>query len=299
MAYARAMQITFQMLVMGLAGLFGLAVGSFLNLVISRLPVMLEQSFRREIIKEFRQDFQIESGNQQEIAQDSSPDNGQGLAPKFNLMQPASHCLSCGHVLPWYENIPLLSYIRLAGRCSVCRQTFGIRHLLVESIAAAWAAWLAYRFGLGIIACCWYAWGCALLVLAFIDAETKYLPDDLTIPLIWAGLLASGLGYTQLGLWDSVLGAVSGYLLFWSVYWLFRWVTKKEGLGRGDFKLLAALGAWLGWMSLPWLILGSSVMALVVEIGRRRGQPVFNSYLFAFGPYLCVAGLGWWMISFA
>lgn len=251
-------------------GILGLLVGSFLNVVIFRLPKMMEHDWHCQCA---------------ELRGEPLPDT-----PAPSLVRPRSTCPQCGHQIGILENIPLLSFIVLRGRCSACKARISRRYPLVEAICALISAGIALRFGptleaVGVLAFTW-----TLIALTFIDFDTKYLPDALTLPLLWCGLLFN-LGNTFTPLPSAVIGAMAGYLSLWSVYWLFKLVTGKEGMGYGDFKLLAALGAWLGWQLLPLVILLSSLVGAVVGIAlivlARRGRDI----PIPFGPYLAAAGL--------
>lgn len=253
-----------------IAGLFGLLVGSFLNVVIHRLPIMMQREWESQCA-ELRNEPPIEH-------------------PTFNLSVPRSRCPSCGHGITALENIPVLSYLVLRGRCSACDAPISPRYPLVECAAGLLAAVAAWQWGpsLATLGALVFVW--SLLALALIDADTQLLPDDITLPLLWAGL-GFNLAGTFTSLSSAVVGAMAGYLSLWSVYWLFRLLTGKEGMGYGDFKLLAALGAWLGWQLLPVIILLSSIVGAVVGVvlmafGRHgRGTPL------PFGPYLAGAGV--------
>ena len=249
--------------------LLGLAVGSFLNVVIHRLPKMMEAEWQAQAA-ELR---------------------GQALAPapRYDLVAPRSHCPACNHAISAQENIPLLSWIYLRGRCSACRTRISARYPAVELLTGILSTLVAWRFG-PTIACAGallLAW--SLVALAFIDFDTTLLPDSITLPLVWAGL-AFNLTGTFAPLSVAVIGAMAGYLTLWSVYWLFKLATGKEGMGYGDFKLLAALGAFLGWQMLPLIVLASSVVGAVFGIAliilARRGREV----PMPFGPYLACAG---------
>jgi leader peptidase (prepilin peptidase)/N-methyltransferase len=251
--------------------LFGLIVGSFLNVVIHRVPIMLERQWKRDC----REYLELP-------AEAPAPEH-------YNLLTPASTCPHCGHAIRWYENIPVLGWLALRGKCASCHAPIGLMYPLIELITALLSVVTALHFGptpLGLAAL-GLTW--ALIALAVIDLRTTLLPDNITLPLLWAGLLASlWLGHIPLA--DAVIGAMAGYLSLWSVYQLFRLLTGKEGMGFGDFKLLAALGAWLGWAQLPGIILISSLVGALVGIAlilfRRteRGTPI------PFGPYLAAAG---------
>jgi leader peptidase (prepilin peptidase)/N-methyltransferase len=254
----------------GLVFLLGLLVGSFLNVVIHRLPKMMEADWQAQCA-ELRGEVPAEAG-------------------PYNLATPRSACPSCGHMITALENIPVLSWLVLRGRCSACGAVIGTRYPLVELLTGILSAAVAWKWGvnletLGALMLVW-----ALIALAFIDLDTTLLPDSLTLPLIWLGLLFNLNGlFTPLH--DAVVGAVVGYLVLWSVYWLFKLATGKDGMGFGDFKLLAAIGAWLGWQMLPVTILLSSGVgavigiAMVVFIKHDRRVPI------PFGPYLAGGGL--------
>ncbi|HUF82433.1 MAG TPA: A24 family peptidase [Burkholderiales bacterium] len=249
---------------------FGLCFGSFLNVVIYRLPKIMERQWRAECAQL----------------------NGAAPPPAapFNLMVPRSACPSCGRRITALENIPVASYIALRGKCSGCRAAISPRYPAVEILAGAFAGYIAWRHGVGMamVGSLIFAW--AMIALTFIDLDTFYLPDDITLPLLWAGLLFS-LGGTFTDIRSAVIGAAAGYLGLWTVFWAFKLITGKEGMGYGDFKLLAAIGAWLGWQMLPMVILLSSFVGAVVGIGlivfARRGRDV----PIPFGPYLAAAGL--------
>ncbi len=271
------------LLLYAVLAVFGLVVGSFLNVVILRLPRMLEARWRAEC-EEF-------------LAQDSAPSSqaqGEGGAAgrPFNLAYPPSHCPSCGHRLHWWENLPLISYVLLRGRCAACKRRISPQYPLVEAAAALLALLAASQlpFGWPLLAGLVLLW--VLLVLTVIDLNTMLLPDQLTLPLLWLGLLVN-MGGMFASLPDAVLGAAAGYLALWSIYHGFRLLTGKEGMGYGDFKLLAALGAWMGWQALPGVVLLSSLVGAVLGIaillvrGKDKNTPI------PFGPYLAIAGVIW------
>lgn len=256
-----------------LAAGLGLLIGSFLNVVIHRLPTMMEAAWKAEIA-----DFQ-----------------GQPLPPTaaFNLLAPASRCPSCGHRIRWYENIPVLSFLILRARCSQCHAPISWRYPLVELFTAALAWYCFSRFGFGWSALGWFGFCAALLCLALIDWDTTLLPDDITLPLLWSGLIWAALGFNPLvrDLPHALWGAVGGYLSLWSVYWLFKWVTGKEGMGYGDFKLFAALGAWFGWTGLVPIILMASIVGALVGIALKATQRLRAGGVVPFGPFLAGAGI--------
>ncbi|MDP9898575.1 prepilin peptidase [Variovorax ginsengisoli] len=250
-----------------LAGLIGLLIGSFLNVVVHRLPKMLEHQW----------------------AADTAAGDAPAL-PSYNLMTPPSHCAACGHAIRWYENLPVLSYVALRGRCAACRAPIGVRHPLVELTTAALFAWCVWRMPGQWAALAWCGFAAVLLVLALIDWDTTLLPDDLTLPLLWAGLLCALAGFTGVDIAQAVLGAAAGYLSLWSVYWLFKLVTGKEGMGYGDFKLFAALGAWFGWQALIPMVLMASVIGVVVGLGMKAVGGLREGGYIPFGPFLAGAG---------
>jgi leader peptidase (prepilin peptidase)/N-methyltransferase len=261
-------------LVIPVAALLGLLIGSFLNVLILRLPRAMEQSeneFCRALVEQ---------------REPPAP-------PRFGLLQsltlPASHCPACKTPIRAWDNVPVLSWLLLRGRCRACAAPISIRYPIVEALTGVLSAWVAWRFGatpLGLAALV-LTW--TLIALTFIDADTQYLPDDLTLPLLWLGLLVNLQGLF-VPIEQAVLGAIAGYLALWSIYWVFRLATGREGMGHGDFKLLAALGAWLGWkMLLPIILLSSIVgavvgIALIVLARHGRNVPI------PFGPYLATAG---------
>ena len=264
-------------LYVALLTILGLLVGSFLNVVIYRLPIMLERSWQQEY-----QEYFGEGG-------DATTERVQPEPERFNLMVPRSACPHCGHPISALENIPLVSWLWLRGRCRDCRAPISARYPLVELLTGLASGCVAWHFLPG-----WPLYGALLLTwtliaLTFIDLDKMLLPDQLTLPLLWAGLLLNLLGGLA-SLQEAVIGAIAGYLLLWSLYWSFKLLTGKEGMGYGDFKLLAALGAWLGWQSLPLILILSSVVGAVVGITlmllrrHQQGNPI------PFGPYLAMAG---------
>ncbi|PIF89141.1 type 4 prepilin peptidase 1 [Acidovorax sp. 62] len=261
----------------GLAALFGLLIGSFLNVVIYRLPKMMERQWAAEAAA-----FQAEqAGSDTEPAQQGA----------FNLMVPRSRCPSCGHLVAWYENIPVVSYLFLRGKCSECSTRISPRYPLVELLTGGLFFWCVQHWGLTPAGLAWCGFSAVLVALAFIDWDTTLLPDDLTLPLLWAGLLASVLQWTQVPLASSVMGAAAGYLSLWLVYWAFKLATGKEGMGYGDFKLFAALGAWFGWEALVPIILMSSVIGAIMGIGMKVFSRLREGGYVPFGPFLVGAGL--------
>ncbi|HEB86366.1 MAG TPA: prepilin peptidase [Gammaproteobacteria bacterium] len=257
--------------------LLGLIVGSFLNVVIYRLPIMLKAGWKSEC-----QAFLAE-----EEGRSLSQDNKD--SPLFNLSTPRSRCPKCDHAIRAWENIPVISYLFLGGRCAECKTSISLRYPAIELFAAILALTCAWRFGVTVNAAFAILLSWTLIALAFIDLDEQYLPDSITLPLLWLGLLLNTRNLFS-DLESAVIGAAAGYLVLWSVYMLFKKLTGKEGMGFGDFKLLAMLGAWLGWQMLPAIILLSSMVGAVIGIlliaGKRhqRGIPI------PFGPFLAAAG---------
>ncbi len=257
-------------LFIALSVLLGLMVGSFLNVVIHRLPKMME--------REWHQNCQELQG--QEIAP----------APKYNIVTPRSACPKCGHAISVLENIPVLSYLALRGKCRQCKTPISVRYPLVEALTGVLIGLISWKFGYSGLTVMAWIFTFALIALTFIDFDTQLLPDDITLPLLWLGLLFNlNTGFTDIK--SAMIGAMAGYLILWSIYWLFKLVTGKEGMGYGDFKLLAAIGAWFGWQLLPAVILLSSVLgaaigiALIVFTQRGRETPM------PFGPFLAIGGI--------
>lgn len=254
------------------AGLFGLVVGSFLNVVIYRLPVMMERQWQADAHATLH------------------PETAATPAERFDLVAPRSRCPSCGHQITWWENLPVLSYLLLRGRCSACSAAISLRYPLVELVTALLSAAVVVRWGAGWDSMAYIALLWALITLALIDFDTTLLPDSITLPLLWLGLLwHAGMHPEQLS--SAVWGTVVGYLALWTVYQVFKLLTGKEGMGFGDFKLLAALGAWFGVAALLPIILLSSVCGAIIGITLQllklteRGRPI------PFGPFLAAAGI--------
>ncbi len=253
-----------------LSSVLGLIVGSFLNVVIHRMPKMMER----------------------EWAQQCASLHGEELppAPPYNLVIPRSACPSCGHRISAWENIPVISWLVLRGRCASCAAPISARYPLVEAVTGMLSGFAAWHFGFGLAGAAALLLVWALVALTFIDFDTQLLPDDITLPLLWLGLLFNSAdAFTDLN--SAVIGAVAGYLTLWSVYWLFKLVMKKEGMGYGDFKLLAAIGAWFGWIMLPLVILLSSlvgaIVGVILMVAAKRGRNV----PMPFGPYLAGGAL--------
>lgn len=252
----------------------GLLIGSFLNVVIHRLPLMLER------------DWKHDARDLLELPQPTDEPH-QGLT----LHGPASRCPACGHRIRWYENIPLLSWLVLRAKCSACGTRISWRYPMVELATGLLFAACGWQFGPHPFTLAWCGVVALLVAASMIDWDTTLLPDDLTLPLLWAGLVAAGLGWSGLPLRDALWGAVGGYLSLWTVYWVFKLATGKEGMGYGDFKLLAALGAWLGWKMLLPIILASSVIGAVVGVVLKLNSSLREGLYVPYGPFLAGAGL--------
>ena len=252
--------------------LLGLCVGSFLNVVIHRLPLMLERGWK------------LDSAEMLGVTL------GDDASAAVTLSKPRSRCPSCGYAIAWHENIPVFSYLRLAGKCSACKTPISPRYPLIEVLTAALFGAVAWKFGAQPIALLWCGFVAVLVALAGIDWDTTLLPDNLTLPLLWAGLVAAALGWT-IPLESALWGAVAGYLSLWTVYWLFKLVTGKEGMGFGDFKLLAALGAWLGANMILPIVLAASIIGAIVGIVMKLKASLREGRYVPFGPFLAGAGL--------
>ncbi|MGI9237120.1 MAG: prepilin peptidase [Woeseiaceae bacterium] len=258
---------------------FALIIGSFLNVVIYRLPIMMEREWRE----------QCEELSKEPPAQET-PDG------RFDLIVPRSRCPSCGHLIKAWQNIPVVSYLLLSGKCGHCNESISARYPLVEMLTAGLAALCAWHFGFGWEAIMAIVLTLALVPISMIDADTQLIPDSIVLPLLWIGLVMSlfhpmtGSATLFIPPKDAIVGAVAGYLSLWTVYQLFKLVTGKEGMGYGDFKLLGALGAWLGWQKLPQIILMSAVVGAIVGISLMAFRKHERSVPIPFGPYLAAAG---------
>jgi len=250
--------------------ILGLMVGSFLNVVIYRLPKMMEQEWHNNCL---------------ELQGKEIPEQ-----KKFTLATPRSACPHCGHQIRAFENIPIISYLALKGRCSACKAPITARYPLIEALTGILMGFVSWHFGYTYSAVFAYVFTLALIALTFIDFDTQLLPDDITLPLLWLGLMFN-LNYGFTDLQSAVIGAAAGYLSLWSVYWLFKLIRGKEGMGYGDFKLLAAIGAWFGWKLLPAVILLSSTLGAAIGIAlivlAKRGKEV----PMPFGPFLAIGGI--------
>lgn len=253
------------------AGVFGLLVGSFLNVVIYRLPKILERQWADECAEM--------AGNEP------------ALAEPFNLVVPRSRCRQCGHLIRWYENIPVLSWLALRGRCSSCGTRIGMRYPLVELATGALFAWCVWSWGATTEGLAWCGFCAALLALALIDWDTTLLPDVITLPLLWAGLILAALRWTPLPLPQAVWGAVAGYMSLWLVTQAFKLATGRVGMGNGDFKLFAALGAWFGWQALVPIVLMASIIGAIIGIAMKFASQLREGGYVPFGPFLAGAGL--------
>jgi len=257
-----------------LAALFGLVVGSFLNVVIHRLPKILEREW------EF------------ELASHIAEKSGQELPPvpaAYTLYAPRSACPTCGHHISASENIPVISYLALGGKCAACKTPISTRYPLVELLTGLLAAAIAWRFGLSITAFAAFFLVTSLIALTFIDIDTMFLPDDITLPLLWAGLLFNAYG-GFIDLHAAVIGAAAGYGLLWALFWLFKLAIGREGMGYGDFKLLAALGAWFGWQALPPLLVISGITGSLIGVILLSAKNDLAGKI-PFGPYLALGGI--------
>lgn len=267
---------TYSGIAMGFTVILGLVIGSFLNVVIHRLPKMMERDWEEQC-KEF-------IANQNDVVSSHPPKQG-----PFNLMVPRSRCPHCGHQIKSWENIPVISYLMLGGKCSGCKAKISARYPIIEITTAVLSAAVIFYIGINWNSLAALAFTWSLIALTMIDFDTYLLPDDITLPLMWLGLIVNSFNsFTDLP--SALWGAIAGYLSLWSVYKLFKLLTGKEGMGYGDFKLLAALGAWMGWQMLPQIILLSSLVGAVIGIslivirGRDKNIPI------PFGPYLAIAG---------
>lgn len=253
-------------------GVFGLCIGSFLNVVIHRLPRMLERQWCADCADALKVPLPAAS------------------EPDLNLWRPRSRCPQCGHQIRWHENIPVLSWLRLRGRCSACKTRISARYPFIELLTGVLFAWSAAHFGSQPVLLAWCAFIAVLVALAGIDWDTTLLPDVLTQPLLWGGLIAAACGWT-LPLMQAVWGAVVGYVSLWSVTRLFKLITKKDGMAEGDFKLLAALGAWLGWQMILPVVLGASILGAAVGIAMKLKGTLRDGLYVPFGPFLAGSGI--------
>lgn len=245
--------------------IIGLMVGSFLNVVIYRLPEMMKRNWLQQCAELHGKAIET--------------------LPTFNLITPRSACPHCGHKITALENIPIISYLALGGRCSQCQARISPRYPIVEAVTALMSGFVAWHFGYSLITIAVLIFVWSLIALAVIDLNTQLLPDDITLPLLWLGVLVNmNDGFTDLH--SAIIGVMAGYLSLWSIYWCFKLITGKEGMGYGDFKLLAAIGAWLGWSMLPIVILFSSLVGAIAGIGLIIAAKLKKNIPIPFGPYL-------------
>jgi leader peptidase (prepilin peptidase) / N-methyltransferase len=254
----------------GIVGFIGLLVGSFLNVVIHRLPKMMEKQWAAEVA-EFKGETPAHEAS-------------------FNLMLPRSHCPKCAHQIQWYENIPVISYLFLRGKCSACQTAISLRYPTIELATGALFYYCIWRWGLTPTGFAWCGFSAALITLSMIDWDTTLLPDNITLPLLWAGLLLAALKMTNVTLESAIWGAAAGYFSLWLIYWVFKLITGKEGMGYGDFKLFAALGAWFGWQALIPIILMASVIGAIIGIALKFSSNLREGGYVPFGPFLGLAG---------
>ena len=254
-----------------IASLLGLVIGSFLNVVIHRLPIMMEMDWREQCASLSGIDKTVK-------------------AKKYNLISPRSACPHCQKSIAAWHNIPIISFLMLGGRCKECKASISWRYPAVESMSALLVGLAAYKFGFSLNTLAASTFVLALLTLTFIDLDTQLLPDDITLPLLWLGLLFNlNGGFTNIQ--SAIVGAAAGYLVLWSVYWLFKLITGKDGMGYGDFKMLAAIGAWFGWTMLPAVILLSSIAGSIIGIGLMAFAKKGRNTAIPFGPYLALGGI--------
>jgi leader peptidase (prepilin peptidase)/N-methyltransferase len=262
--------MTMQWIGASLGGLVGLLIGSFLNVVAYRLPKMMERQWASECAQ---------------MANTETPS-----LTNFNLMVPRSRCPSCGHSIAWYENIPVISFLALRGSCSACRTSISPRYPIVEVATALLFSFCIWKWGISLTGVVWCIYSALLLSLALIDWDTTLLPDDITLPLLWLGVLSASLGWTSVDIYSSLWGVMAGYISLWLIYWAFKLATGKEGMGYGDFKLFAALGAWFGWQTLVPLILMASLIGATVGTGMKFSTGLREGGYVPFGPFLALSG---------
>ncbi len=278
-------------------GIFGLCIGSFLNVVIYRLPLMLERQWLHESAAQLTDALAmarvagvpLPEAEKLAKAVDAYGCKIEALPP-FTIAAPRSRCPHCGHQLRWHENLPVIGWLRLGGKCANCKAPISKRYPLIELVTGIAFAALSWRFGAQPTTLLWCGFVAALIALAMIDWDTTLLPDAINQPLLWAGLAAALMGWT-IPLDKALIGALAGYLSLWSVYWAFKLLTKKEGMGYGDFKLLAALGAWLGWQMILPIVLGASAIGAVIGIIMKMNAGLREGRYVPFGPFLAGGGL--------
>jgi leader peptidase (prepilin peptidase) / N-methyltransferase len=278
-------------------GIFGLCIGSFLNVVIYRLPLILERQWLHESAAQLTDapamarvaGVPLPEAEKLAKAVDAYGTKIEALPP-FTIAAPRSRCPHCGHQLRWHENLPVIGWLRLRGKCASCKAPISKRYPLVEAVTGIAFAALSWRFGAQPTTLLWCGFVAALIALAMIDWDTTLLPDVINQPLLWAGLIAALMGWT-IPLDKALIGALAGYLSLWSVYWVFKLATGKEGMGFGDFKLLAALGAWLGWQMVLPIVLGASAIGAVIGIIMKMNAGLREGRYVPFGPFLAGGGL--------
>ncbi|WP_435532092.1 prepilin peptidase [Roseateles amylovorans] len=279
-------------------GLIGLCIGSFLNVVIYRLPVMMQRQWLSDCAEELS-DPEVVSANAG-LAKPQADVLSEAVRPlqaameaqaPLGLIKPRSRCPHCGHALRWHENLPLIGWLRLRGRCASCKAPISPRYPIIEAVTGALFALIAWHFGPEFHTLLYCGFAAALVALAGIDWDTTLLPDSITQPLLWAGLTAAWAGFIPVTFNDAMIGALVGYLSLWSVYWVFKLVTGKEGMGYGDFKLLAGLGAWMGWQMVLPIALGASLIGAVVGIIMKLRSSLREGRYVPFGPFLAGAAL--------
>jgi leader peptidase (prepilin peptidase)/N-methyltransferase len=277
-------------------GILGLCIGSFLNVVAHRVPRILERRWLLDAAYQLGDTAGLRRATgwsevEGKAWEARSLQLGQAIEAQspLGLARPRSRCPQCGHAIAWHENLPVLGWLRLRGRCAACKSPISPRYPLVETATGLLFALIGWRFGAQPQALLWCGFAALLLAASLIDWDTTLLPDDLTLPLLWAGLAAAWMGWT-LPLSQAVLGAMVGYLSLWSVYWLFKLATGKEGMGYGDFKLLAALGAWLGASMILPIVLAASAIGAIVGIGMKISGALREGRFVPFGPFLAGAG---------
>ena len=259
--------------------ILGLLVGSFLNVVIFRLPIMFKREWRKDCCNYLEENYSAKI----------QPDISNEPSEPFNLVKPDSTCPNCGHKIRAWENIPILSYLFLKAKCSNCKTPISLRYPFIEFLSACLAAMCAWQFGFTLAGFSAILLSWALISLSFIDYDTQYLPDQITLPFLWLGLILN-LNNTFTDIESAIIGAIAGYLALWSVYHLFKLITKKEGMGFGDFKLLALLGAWMGWQVIPAIIILSSLVGSIIGISLILLKKHQRDIPIPFGPYLAIAG---------
>lgn len=284
-----------------LAGILGLAVGSFLNVVIHRMPLMMQAAWDAEcaryLAEKSAQNVLTDPNSAQPTPKATNDLSGVQASDEpptpasMTLSRPRSHCPRCGHSLSWFENVPVLSWLLLRARCRSCAAPISVRYPLVELVTAAWFMWCAAQWGATGTALAYCGFGAVLLAAALIDWDTTLLPDELTLGLMWAGFMGALLGVLPVRLDDALWGAAIGYLSLWSIYWIFKIFTGREGMGYGDFKLLAALGAWLGVQGLLPIIVMSSIIGAIIGIILKIKSNLREGGYMPFGPFLAGAGM--------